>query len=380
MKRGRMRIRMGAISTVISASILACGARTSSEYREIPAGASPLSFVDLGLGSLHTCAMTNNGLVYCWGSNEMGQVSGRASNVVERPQQVRGLPIVRSLAVSADFNCAISLSDEVWCWGNGQFGNLGCSIQAGGPVRIERLQGIRQISCGRDTSCAVDSSHRVYCWGKNNFGRLISNDSTPQYCLPQVIDLPRSDLVQVAESMVCARGVDGTVRCWGFGADVVASRGHSSLPVSFIHEVSEVVGATRFQPDLSNVCAELIEGVVCWGESGNAGFQRFFSTMRLHLLRSSLELCGINRQHELVCWYGANSPLIRLLRGDDPPPSSPIEATIPLGFQLLEGEIGSAHACLISSTGQIWCWGRNDRGQLGSGAGVRSPRLIPVQL
>jgi hypothetical protein len=39
---------------------------------------------------------------------------------------------------------------------------------------------------------------------------------------------------------------------------------------------------------------------------------------------------------------------------------------------------GGGHACLIRTDGSVWCWGRNDRGQLGDG--TRTPRPLPVRV
>src|SRR5437773_1950231 len=39
---------------------------------------------------------------------------------------------------------------------------------------------------------------------------------------------------------------------------------------------------------------------------------------------------------------------------------------------------GSAHACAIRNDGTVWCWGRNDFGQLGDGNATDS--TVPVQV
>ena len=39
---------------------------------------------------------------------------------------------------------------------------------------------------------------------------------------------------------------------------------------------------------------------------------------------------------------------------------------------------GGGHACLVRTDGSLWCWGRNDRGQLGDG--TRTPRALPVRV
>jgi alpha-tubulin suppressor-like RCC1 family protein len=54
----------------------------------------------------------------------------------------------------------------------------------------------------------------------------------------------------------------------------------------------------------------------------------------------------------------------------------------PLGVGLLNTIVavapGARHACARKNDGSVWCWGKNDRGQLGDGTKVDS--LYPVKV
>ena len=39
---------------------------------------------------------------------------------------------------------------------------------------------------------------------------------------------------------------------------------------------------------------------------------------------------------------------------------------------------GESHSCAVKSDGTVWCWGRNDKGQLGDNSTASS--LVPVQV
>lgn len=41
--------------------------------------------------------------------------------------------------------------------------------------------------------------------------------------------------------------------------------------------------------------------------------------------------------------------------------------------------VGSEHACLLSGTGEVWCWGRNEEGELGDGTTVDRARPVQVR-
>ncbi|MEZ4296722.1 MAG: hypothetical protein R3B70_17275 [Polyangiaceae bacterium] len=42
--------------------------------------------------------------------------------------------------------------------------------------------------------------------------------------------------------------------------------------------------------------------------------------------------------------------------------------------------VGNAHVCAVLSNGTLWCWGANDRGQLGAGDGAESASPVQVGL
>ena len=39
---------------------------------------------------------------------------------------------------------------------------------------------------------------------------------------------------------------------------------------------------------------------------------------------------------------------------------------------------GTRHACALKTDGTVWCWGKNDRGQLGDGTKVDSAYPVKV--
>ena len=69
--------------------------------------------------------------------------------------------------------------------------------------------------------------------------------------------------------------------------------------------------------------------------------------------------------------------------GDGTLTSRPAPALASLGPTALRAAAvtaGGGHTCAIDVTGQPWCWGRNDSGQLGIGAGANQPTPAPVSL
>jgi alpha-tubulin suppressor-like RCC1 family protein len=59
--------------------------------------------------------------------------------------------------------------------------------------------------------------------------------------------------------------------------------------------------------------------------------------------------------------------------------ASPVAVTGGHTFvQLAAGGLGGIHSCGIEDTGQAFCWGRNNFGQLGDGSATQIPVTSPV--
>lgn len=191
--------------------------------------------VDGGVG--HTCAVTNAGDVYCWGSNGSGSLGDGTLEAHLRPAQVLGLPDpVRSISIGDGHTCALLEDGRVFCWGRSSYGQLGDGTAPsafddgpppiyGIPKEVPGLEPVAHIAAGRFHTCAATVSNSVYCWGANDLGQIggIENDrcqiADPCQLTPLEVEyLPDGgELVAITggNGHTCVMFATGDAACWG---------------------------------------------------------------------------------------------------------------------------------------------------------------------
>lgn len=88
--------------------------------------------------------------------------------------------------------CGLTTDGDVYCWGwgtSGQLGN-GSTVSSTTPVQITSSLKFVTIAVGELQSCAVAVDGDAYCWGKNGAGRL-GNGTTTSSLVPAKVIMPQ---------------------------------------------------------------------------------------------------------------------------------------------------------------------------------------------
>ena len=153
-------------------------------------------FTQMSAGIAHTCGVTANHDLYCWGDDEYGQLGSYDATTFgtaqPAPQRVAPAVDVEWSQVSAGTNhtCAISHDGEVYCWGDNTYAQLGvpASDAATNPGHVAkplditgRTSWVAVVAGARHTCAVLTASNaladQIYCWGADDDGQLGVDDS-----------------------------------------------------------------------------------------------------------------------------------------------------------------------------------------------------------
>lgn len=184
-----------------------------------PAGGVQLEVVELRGGWYHTCALTTDARLFCWGYNNSGQLGNGNNTSSALPVEVFLGSTVDTYAVGQHYACAIS-AGATYCWGQNNSGALGISGSSNVNTPNPVLSGgstFVALACGESHTCAIDDVGQAWCWGSNasgQLGRPGGDSSTPV----QVDGGLTFVSIHARKDQTCAESSDGSLYCWGSNA------------------------------------------------------------------------------------------------------------------------------------------------------------------
>jgi len=194
---------------------------TAGSARPVPVRAIGAGVFDVTAGFGFTCALMTNNTVRCWGKNTHGQLGNNSRDTIASPTQVLGLTRVR--AIDADpqgnFVCAVLDDGTVWCWGRNDMGQLGDGTMTTRqtPVRVHTISNAQTVSVGETHACALRASGSVACWGAGDRGQLGDGAMETSVLPVEVTGLSGATSLGCGGHHCCAV-ISGSVSCWGRNA------------------------------------------------------------------------------------------------------------------------------------------------------------------
>jgi len=183
----------------------------------------------IAVAESHICALLTGGTIACWGDNYFGQIGDGTTVDVESPRTVNSGSLVAAsvtqVAVTYSHTCALTSNGKVSCWGGNYWGQLGNGTKTNVSVPTEITgdlitgETVTQIAAGNAHSCALTADGSLFCWGSNLDGEL-GNRFTTTTNEPILVAggaLTGKTVTQVATggTITCSVLSDNSISCWG---------------------------------------------------------------------------------------------------------------------------------------------------------------------
>jgi alpha-tubulin suppressor-like RCC1 family protein len=331
-----------------------------------------------------------------------------------------GPPACVAFVVPGDTHtCARRADGSLLCWGDNRYGQLGTgdTIQHLTPTQVN-LSGTSvakvylPTGSGDITSdlavftCALRTDDSLACWGDNRSGQL-GTGTMNQSLLPTPVMTLGTTVARAGAGAgyACAQTIDGNFWCWGTNQDGqlgIGSMTSKTTPT----QAKALSSVDSVECGGFHACAlESDNTLWCWGDNtdGQLGFMTAgeqTTPLQVTSLGEGLDggpagdsgatvvqkvsagahhTCAITKAGEVFCW--GDNTYGQLGTGDTTSQTTPtpVEASTleSGGATVIEVYAGGTSTCALRSDATLWCWGDNTNGQLATGDTTQHP--APVQ-
>lgn len=324
----------------------------------------------------HSCALSDDGLMYCWGFNNVGQLGTGNTTDSPVPVQVGGAlagKVITDIGGTNSASCAIAES-KIYCWGTNANGVSGMNTSSGTTLTPTLVYAANtsttlptsytatalSTSGSRSkTMCAIVNG-KAYCWGQNAAGSVGDGTTTQRLRPTKVLDsgvLSGKTVTAISQdgyvtdandsnglAHVCAIA-DSAVYCWGENNSGQLGNNSTvdvSSPVAVI--TSGVLSGKTIQDlqaGLRHTCVRANSGAYCWGNNGSGQVGDGTNATKWVPTTVSQQPGGLTSSNVVSIGGGSN-------RG-----------------------------CAVVSDGRTFCWGVNTEGQIGDGTTIS--RNVPTE-
>jgi YD repeat-containing protein len=321
----------------------------------LPGASGPVTQVAAGVS--HSLAVTSTGQLYAFGYNNYGQLGSVTNSASDNPNPAlvslpgASGPVTRVAAGEAH-SLAVTSTGQLYAFGWNLYGQLGSTtnsgtLEANPTPTLVSLPGasgpVTQVAAGFAHSLAVTSTGQLYAFGWNDDGQLGSATNNGTYKAnptPTLVSLPGASgpVTQVAAGEDHSLAVTSTGQLYAFGYNRYGQLGSATNN-----------GTEEPNPTPALVSLPGASGPVTRVAAGDGDSLALTSTGQLYA-------------------FGGNSSgqLGRATNNEEANPTPALVSLPGASGPVSQIAAGSYHTLAVTSTGQLYAFGYDGYGQLGS--------------
>ena len=314
-------------------------------------------------GTLHSVGMTTSGQVYAWGLNDVGQLGDGTTANKPIPTLI-SFPAgetIKDVFAGQYHTFAVTTNGLVYAWGRNDYGQLGDGTKTNRSTptlisftnlnELNDGETIRNVVADQEHSFAVTTTGRVYSWGRNNSGQLGDNTLVDN-SNPTLILFPAGETMRnVAAGLGHSLAVTTTGQVFAWGRNAVGQLGDGTTTDRPTPTLISFPGINEFNN------GETIRDVI----AGNDYSHAVTTNGRVYSMGSNF-----NGKLGDGTTTNRSTPTLISFTG------------IGSAETIRNVDIGGAHSMAVTTTGQVYAWGLNNRGQLGNNTLVNNSTPILI--
>jgi alpha-tubulin suppressor-like RCC1 family protein len=324
--------------------------------------------IPIAAGGGHSLAATTNGVLWAWGSDIEGQLGDGGDTNIFSPEEVssngcnpESISNVQAAGAGYDYSVAVDAHGVVWSWGDGGSGALGNGAYTNilTPSAINGLSNIVSVTAGFEDTLALRADGTVWAWGSDTFGPFgvgygalgVGYDpsgGTTNSPLQSMIPTG-TNIVAIADGGGFSLALDTSGRVWGWGDNYYGQIG-AGVPTGVTDmELSQGTNLPVLIPGISNVIA------IAAGDA------------------HSIALTSDKR-----VWTWGSDSSGQLGWNGNPSGANPTNTPVSGLSNVVAIAGGAGFTLAVTSNGQVYAWGDNSYGELGTNTSAVASTNLPM--
>lgn len=333
-------------------------------------------------GHSHTICLSDEGVVYSFGHNVLGQLGHGDTNSNRIPTPISTLPRIKIVSCGDWFTVCVDYEGIMWSFGDNDFGQLGTGDKNKylTPQKITNIPPVSSISCGNSHTLIITNDFNLWSVGDNEKGQLCLENNIDQL-KPQQTSFSNINQIAAGDQFSLFQNYEKEI--FGCGSNL---EGQLGLGYSCSEEITvcklpipSSLKIIQFSCGKSHSLFLDMDGIVFsvgYNNRGNLGLGCYKDKDKLTQIPNippiSYISCMDNRSYLLdvdgYVWAFGENNQAQLGLGDTTNRNVPIKIDELKNIQQLSSGCAASHFLVKDFHDTIFATGKNDCGQLGPGA------------